>query len=327
MARQIARDSIAIIGCGHVGSTSAYALMLRGVARELILLDINRDTAEAEAMDLQHAVAMTRPVRIRVGDYRDAAQASIVIIAAGVAGEPGESRLNLLARNVRVVRDCMTALSAEGFAGIVLMTTNPVDVLAQVAYEESGFPAGRVIGSGTLLDSARLRAMLGEEVGVEARSVHAYIIGEHGDSEIAAWSSADVAGVPLREYARDGQLIDPSAVLERVRQAAPDIIRSKGFTSFAIASCVTRICEAILRDEHTVLPVSTLLSGQYGLFGVYLSLPCVVGRSGVERVIEMPLDAVEHAGLHASAGVLQRALLAVRSGSRQHRSGHGVSAT
>ena len=327
MARQIARDSIAIIGCGHVGSTSAYALMLRGVARELILLDINRDTAEAEAMDLQHAVAMTRPVRIRVGDYRDAAQASIVIIAAGVAGEPGESRLNLLARNVRVVRDCMTALSAEGFAGIVLMTTNPVDVLAQVAYEESGFPAGRVIGSGTLLDSARLRAMLGEELGVEARSVHAYIIGEHGDSEIAAWSSADVAGVPLREYARDGQLIDPSAVLERVRQAAPDIIRSKGFTSFAIASCVTRICEAILRDEHTVLPVSTLLSGQYGLFGVYLSLPCVVGRSGVERVIEMPLDAVEHAGLHASAGVLQRALLAVRSGSRQHRSGHGVSAT
>ena len=316
MARQIARDSIAIIGCGHVGSTSAYALMLRGVARELILLDINRDTAEAEAMDLQHAVAMTRPVRIRVGDYRDAAQASIVIIAAGVAGEPGESRLNLLARNVRVVRDCMTALSAEGFTGIVLMTTNPVDVLAQVAYEESGFPAGRVIGSGTLLDSARLRAMLGEELGVEARSVHAYIIGEHGDSEIAAWSSADVAGVPLREYARDGQLIDPSAVLERVRQAAPDIIRSKGFTSFAIASCVTRICEAILRDEHTVLPVSTLLSGQYGLFGVYLSLPCVVGRSGVERVIEMPLDAVEHAGLHASAGVLQRALLAVRSGSR-----------
>ncbi|MBC8086004.1 MAG: L-lactate dehydrogenase, partial [Phycisphaerae bacterium] len=192
------------------------------------------------------------------------------------------------------------------------MTTNPVDVLAQVAYEESGFPASRVIGSGTLLDSARLRAMLGEELGVEARSVHAYIVGEHGDSEIAAWSSASIAGVPLREYALTGQLTDPGMILQRVRKAAPDIIRSKGFTSFAIASCVTRICEAILRDEHTVLPVSTLLNGQYGIEGVYLSLPCVVGRRGIERVIDIPLDAAEQAGLHESAGVLQRALLAVR---------------
>ena len=315
MTRSTSRDSIAIIGCGHVGSTSAYALLLRGVVRDLILLDVSRDVAEAEAMDLQHAVPMNRPVRVRAGDYRDASTASIVIVAAGVGGEPGESRLDLLGRNVKVVRECMTALAREGFTGIVLMTTNPVDVLAQVAYEESGFPAGRVIGSGTLLDSARLRAMLGEELGVEARSVHAYIIGEHGDSEIAAWSSADVAGVPLREFAREGQLIDPSAVLQRVRQAAPDIIRSKGFTSFAIASCVTRICEAILRDEHTVLPVSTLLNGQYGISGVYLSLPCVVGRKGVERVIEIPLDAAERAGLHTSASVLQRALVAARSGS------------
>ncbi|MBC8086156.1 MAG: L-lactate dehydrogenase, partial [Phycisphaerae bacterium] len=166
MTKHTSHDSIAIIGCGNVGSTSAYALMLRGVARELILLDIDPAAAEAEAMDLQHAVPMGRPVRIRAGDYRDAAKASIVIITAGVGGEPGESRLNLLGRNVRVVRDCMAALAAEGFMGIVLMTTNPVDVLAQVAYEESGFPASRVIGSGTLLDSARLRAMLGEELGV-----------------------------------------------------------------------------------------------------------------------------------------------------------------
>lgn len=286
--------------------------MLRGAARELILLDINPEAAQAEAMDLQHAVPMGRPVHIRAGDYRDAATASIVVITAGVGGEPGESRLDLLERNVGVVRACMAALSAEGFMGIVLMATNPVDVLAQVAYEESGFSAARVIGSGTLLDSARLRAMLGEELGVEARSVHAYIVGEHGESEIAAWSSASVAGVPLREYARDGQLSDPGAVLQRVREAAPEIIRSKGYTSFAIASCVTRICEAILRDEHTVLPVSTLLSGQYGITGVYLSLPCVIGRKGVERVVEIPLDAAEQAGLRKSAGVLQRALLVVR---------------
>ena len=325
MTSQTPRDSIAIIGCGHVGSTSAYALMLRGVARELILLDINRGVAEAEAMDLQHAVPMTRPVRIRAGDYRDAAKASIVIIAAGVGGEPGESRLALLERNVKVVRECMAALSAEGFMGIVLMTTNPVDVLAQVAYEESGFPAARVIGSGTLLDSARLRAMLSEELGVEARSVHAYVVGEHGDSEVVAWSSASVAGVPLHEYAQKGQLTDPGAMLQRVREAAPDIIRSKGFTSFAIASCVTRICEAILRDEHTVLPVSTLLTGQYGISGVYLSVPCVIGRIGIERVIDIPLDAAEQAGLHASAGVLQRAHLAVRSGGPVRLADHAAS--
>ena len=314
MTRQTSRDSIAIIGCGHVGSTSAYALMLRGVARELILVDINHEAAEAEAMDLQHAVPISRPVRIRAGDFKDAATASIVIVAAGVGGEPGESRLDLLQRNVGVVRACMASLAAERFEGIVLMTTNPVDVLAQVAFQESGFPAARVIGSGTLLDSARLRAMLGDELGVEARSVHAYIIGEHGDSEIAAWSSASVAGVPLRQYAQRDQLQDPDAILQRVRHAAPDIIRTKGFTAFAIASCVTRICEAILRDEHTVLPVSTLLTGQYGISDLYLSLPCVVGRVGIERVIEIPLDAAEHAGLHASAGVLRRALLAVQGG-------------
>ncbi|MBC7564331.1 MAG: L-lactate dehydrogenase [Gemmatimonadaceae bacterium] len=315
MTRETVPDSIAIIGCGHVGSTSAYALMLRGVARDLVLLDANHAVAEAEAMDLQHAVPMGRPVRIRAGDYGDAARAGIVIIAAGVGGKPGESRLELLERNIDVVRECMTALSAEGFMGIVLMATNPVDALAQVAYEQSGFPASRVIGSGTVLDSARLRAMLGEDLGVEARSIHAYVIGEHGDSEIIAWSSASVAGVPLLQYARDGQLADPGAVLHRVRQAAPDIIRSKGFTSFAIASCVTRICEAIIRDEHSVLPVSTLLTGQYGISGVYLSLPCVVGRAGVERVIDIPLDVAEHAGLHQSAGVLQRALQSVRHSS------------
>ena len=319
MTRETFPDSIAIIGCGHVGSTSAYALMLRGVARDLVLLDANHAVAEAEAMDLQHAVPMGRPVRIRAGDYGDAARAGIVIIAAGVGGKPGESRLELLERNIDVVRECMTALSAEGFMGIVLMATNPVDALAQVAFEQSGFPASRVIGSGTVLDSARLRAMLGEDLGVEARSIHAYVIGEHGDSELIAWSSASVAGVPLLQYARDGQLADPGAVLQRVRQAAPDIIRSKGFTSFAIASCVTRICEAIIRDEHSVLPVSTLLTGQYGISGVYLSLPCVVGRAGVERVIDIPLDVAEHAGLHQSAGVLQRALQSVRPGSTEIR--------
>jgi len=302
---------VAIIGCGRVGATSAYALMLRGVARELVLVDLDRGLAEGEAMDLQHAVPMGRPVRIWAGDYRDAARAAIVVIAAGVSSRPGESRLELIGRNVVVVRACMKQLLAAGFKGIVLMTTNPVDVLAQVAQEESGLPVARVIGSGTVLDTARLRAMLGEELGVEARSVHAYIVGEHGDSEIAAWSSAQIAGLGVRAY-REGEGPDLDALLGRVRTAAPEIIKHKGYTSYAIASCVTRICEAILRDEHSVLPVSTMLTGQHGIDGVYLSLPCVVGRGGVARVIALPLDAAELAGLRASAEVLRRTLASVR---------------
>ncbi len=305
-----ALNRIAIIGCGHVGSTSAYALLISGVAREIVLVDKDAGCAEGEAMDLQHAVPLARPVRIWAGDYKDAAQSDIVVIAAGVGSQPGETRLDLLGRNVVVVRNCMRRLLAESFGGVLLMTTNPVDVLAQIAQSESGLPVERVIGSGTVLDSARLRAMLGVRLGVEARSIHAYIIGEHGDSEVAAWSSAHIAGVHLREYCENGRIECPdfNALLERVRRAAPEIVTKKGFTSFAIASCVTRICISILRDERSVLPVSTMMRGQYGINDVYLSLPCVVGRSGVEHVIELPLDDSERAGLLHSAEVLRRTI-------------------
>ena len=307
-------NRIAVIGCGHVGATSAYALLMSGVAREIVLVDANPERAAGEAMDLQQAVPLARPVRLWAGDYREAAQSAIAVIAAGVGSRPGETRLDLLGRNVVVVRECMKRLLAEGFDGIVLMTTNPVDVLAQVAQAESGLPLNRVIGSGTVLDSARLRSMLGAELGVEARSVHAYVIGEHGDSEIAAWSSAHIAGAHLREYCEGGGLQCPdfAALLERVRHAAPDIIRHKGYTSFAIASCVARICESIMRDERSVLPVSTMMRGQYGIDDVYLSLPCVVGRGGVERVIELSLDEGERAGLLRSAEVLRRTLESLR---------------
>lgn len=306
-------NRIAVIGCGHVGATSAYSLIMRGVAREVVLIDSNRELAEGEAIDLQHAAALARPVRIWAGDYSDAAAASIAVIAAGVGSQPGETRLDLLGRNVGIVSDCMRNLLTAGFNGIVLMATNPVDVLAQVAQSESGLLVERVIGSGTVLDTARLRAILGERLGLEARSIHAYIIGEHGDSEIAAWSSARVAGVPLADYCTaGGEYLDFDDLLRQVRRAAPEIVQHKGYTSFAIASCVTRICEAILRDEHTVLPVSIMLKGQYGINDVYLSLPCVVGRRGVERVIELPLDEEERAGLHASAEVLHRSLNSLR---------------
>ncbi|MGB9178339.1 MAG: L-lactate dehydrogenase [Pyrinomonadaceae bacterium] len=311
MRNSFANDSlnrIAIIGCGHVGATSAYALILRGTAREIVLVDSNQRHAEGEAMDLQHAVPLARPVRVWAGDYRDAAEASIAVIAAGVGSRPGETRLDLLGRNVVVVRECIQRLLAEGFDGIVLMMTNPVDILAQIAQEESGLPVERVIGSGTVLDTARLRAMVGDALSVEARSVHAYIIGEHGDSEVAAWSTARIAGVPLSDFCAAGDCPDFDNLLRRVRRAAPEIVEHKGYTSFAIASCVARICEAVLRDERTVLPVSTMMSGQYDINGVYLSLPCVIGRRGVERVIELPLSAEECEGLRASARILQNTI-------------------
>lgn len=308
-----AANLIAVIGCGHVGATSAYALLTRGVAREIVLIDANEQQAAGEAMDLQHAVPLARPTKLWAGDFTDAARAAIAVITAGVGSRPGESRLDLLGRNVVVVRDCVKSLIEAGFDGILLMTTNPVDVLAQVAQEESGLPVEHVLGSGTALDTARLRAMLGEEFGLEAGSVHAYIIGEHGDSEIATYSSARVAGVPLKDFCPADECPDFVDILQRVRRAAPDIVERKGYTSFAIASCVARICEAILRDEQTVLPVSTMLHGQYGIDGVYLSLPCVVGRQGVARVIELPLSSEEQTGLRASADILRRTLTSLRS--------------
>ncbi|HKQ53775.1 MAG TPA: L-lactate dehydrogenase [Pyrinomonadaceae bacterium] len=303
---------VSIIGAGHVGAASAYALLLSGAAREILIVDADAGRAEGEAMDLCHAVSLSRPVEVRAGSFAEAARSQIVVIAAGVGGRPGETRLDLLGRNVTVVRDCVRALKAEGFAGVILMTTNPVDILAQVAQEESGLPPARVMGSGTVLDTARLRAMLAAELRVEARSIHAYIVGEHGDSEIAAWSAAHVAGVPLGDYCAAHGYTDFERLLGRVRRAAPDIIERKGYTSHAIASCVLRICEAVLNDERTVLPVSTLMRGQYGIEGIYLSLPCVVGRDGVAGVVELPLDEDERRSLRASAEILRRSYESLR---------------
>lgn len=300
-------NRIALIGCGHVGSTSAYALLQRGIAEEIVMLDQDRDQLIGEAMDLQHSVPLAQPTRIRAGAYRDLKDADIAVIAAGAGTKPGESRLELLNRNVHVIREIVKKIKESGFDGIILMTTNPVDILAQAAREESGFPVSKVISSGTVLDTARLRMILSEKLKIEARSIHAYIIGEHGDSEIAAWSSATVAGTSLLDFAENLN-IDYDATLSQVRRAAPDIIRHKGYTAFAIASCVVRICKAVLRDEKSILPVSTLTTGQYGIKDVYLSLPCVVGRGGVERIIEIPLDENETDGLRQSAAILKSKL-------------------
>ena len=299
---------VSIIGCGNVGTASAYALLHSPSVRELVLLDHHPEKAEGEAMDLQHAVPLGRPVQVLAGNYRDAARSALVILTAGTAGQPGESRLDLLERNVKVIRQCVAQLKAEQFRGILLVATNPVDVLTQVAQQESGLPPSQVMGSGTVIDSARLRALLAAELEVEARAVHGYIIGEHGDSEIAVWSAVRIAGIPLADFPQSHKLPSYDQLLTQVRQAAPEVVARKGNTCFAIASCVMRICEAILRDEHTVLPVSARLDGQYGIQGVYLGTPCIVGAAGIERVLELPLSEAEREGLLASAAVLQQAL-------------------
>ena len=311
-------NRVVIIGCGHVGSTSAYSLLLNGTVEELVLVDKDGDKLLGEVMDLQHAVPLARPVRIWAGDYEDAATAEIVVIAAGVGTVPCESRLDLLGRNAAVIREIVRNVMNVGFDGIILMTTNPVDILAQIAQEESGLPFGRVIGSGTVLDTARLRVSLGEKLGVEARSVHAYIVGEHGNSEVATWCAARVGGQPLVDFC-DPNCPDFPQMLESVRKAAPEIVKRKGYTSFAVASCVNRICEAILRDERTILPVSVMTAGQYGIEDVYLSLPCVIGRSGVEKIVELPLDNEERKGLIASADLLKRTLENLKKDAAQVR--------
>lgn len=299
-------DRIAVIGSGHVGATTAYALAMEGIAREIVLVDSDPGLATAEAMDLQHAVPLEHPVRIWAGSYRDAADAAIAIIAAGSHCRSGQTRLDLLDRNLEIVRECVDRLRAQRFDGILVMATNPVDILAQIAQQVSGLPVEQVWGTGTLLDTIRLRTAIGANLAVEPRDIHAYMLGEHGESQVLAWSAAQVAGVPLRDHCAARGDIDPEDLARRVRQAAPEIVKHKGYTSFAIATCIARICQAVLRNEHAVLPLSTMTTGQYGSANVYLSLPCVVGRSGIEQVIELPLSSKEQEALRTSATILRQ---------------------
>ncbi|HEX4578323.1 MAG TPA: L-lactate dehydrogenase [Edaphobacter sp.] len=307
------RTRISIIGCGHVGTSCAYAILQNHLAREIVLIGDTQDHVHGEALDLQQAVPLGTPIKIFAGSYKDAAASSIVIITVGIPAKFGGSRLDMLAGNVVIVRGCIEKLMAEGFDGVLLIATNPVDVLTFIVQRESGLPASQVIGSGTLLDSERLRHILGERLNVDPRSVHAAIIGEHGDSSVAVWSAAQVAGVPLALYPGADTLPGQEELLASVRHAGPEVAGLKGNTCFAIASCVTRICEAILRDERSVLMVSTLMTGQYGLRDVSLSTPCIVGNCGVESVVELRLNAAEQKALEASAAVLQHAYAQLQS--------------
>ena len=302
------QNRIAIIGCGRVGMSSAYALIQSTFVRELVLVGRSFEKTEGEVMDLTHAVSvpMKSPIQVFNGTYADAARSSIVVITAGDStGGPGVSRLDLLAKNAAIVKEIVSKLKAEGFDGILIMASNPVDILSRMAQQISGLPPGQVIGTGTLIDTARLRGTIAQELKVEPRAVDAYIIGEHGDSEIAVWSRATVSGVELQRYPGANRLPSPDKLLEGIRKAAPEVVKRKGHTSYAIGLCVQRICEAVLRNEQAALHVSTLLTGQYGLSDVYLGTPCIVGKNGVEQIIELDLSNDELAGLRKSAETLR----------------------
>lgn len=309
---QTDRSKVAVVGAGRVGSTFAYALAASGLAREIVLVDANTGRAEGEAMDIEHAVPFYAPVAVRPGALADAAGAAVTVITAGAAQREGESRPALVRRNAEMMRAVAGQLARVNPEGLILVTSNPVDALTFAALRFTGLPPARVFGSGTVLDTARLRAELSAHYGVDARNVHAYVLGEHGDSELVAWSTARLANVPLADYCRLTGMActhaDMDEIAVRVRQAAYEIIRRKGATNFAIAAALTRIVEAVLRDEASVLTVSTLVEGHYGIRDACLSLPAVIGRSGVQRVLPIPLSAEEAGALRRSAQAVQAAI-------------------
>ena len=305
---------VAIIGAGHVGSTTAYALMLRALVSEIVLIDNNAALAEAEAADIADANALARPARIWAGDYADTSTAAIAVITAGAATHGTESRLSVLARSAAIMTDCVENLVRAGFAGVILVAANPVDVMAQVAFRKAGLSAGRVIGTGTLLDSSRLRQTLAASLDVAPSTIEGLVLGEHGDSEVAAFSTVRVGGLTLERF---GPHPDPDSLAKQVRDAGYSIITGKGYTSFGIATAVVQICEAIIRNERTVLPVSTLLTGEFGIADVYLSLPCILGAGGVERILVPDLSAAEQSALRRSADVIRQAM-ATLDGEQTH---------
>lgn len=303
---------IAIVGAGNVGATFAYALLLSGLAGEIVLIDRNHVKAEGEAMDLRHAVPLTHSTRIWAGDYADCQGAALTVITAGTAQKPGETRLDLVRRNYEIMQSIVPEVVKHNPNGLLLIASNPVDILSYASWKLSGLPSSRVIGSGTILDTARFRAALSHHIGVDARSVHAYIIGEHGDSEVPVWSLANIAGMNLQDYCRENCMkYEPelfTRIFEDTRNAAYEIIQRKGATYYAVASGLVRIVEAVLRGQETVLSVSTLISDYYDINDVYLSLPTVIGHEGVKQVMHLNLDEKEQEGIRSSAAILHKIL-------------------
>lgn len=308
---------VAMIGCGFVGSTTAFALMQSGLFSEMILIDADQDRAEGEALDISHGTPFARPMKIYAGTYQDLVDAAVIIITAGANQKPDETRLDLVNKNTKIMRAVIQEIMKYGCEGILLVVSNPVDILTYEALKISGLPKNRVIGSGTVLDTGRLKSELAEHLGVDSRSIHAFIIGEHGDSEIAAFSSANVSGVPLNDVCEMRGYFHHEVAMREIAQtvknSAYEIIDKKKATYYGIAMAVRRICEAIVRDEKSILPVSVMLDDFYGLKDVVLSMPAIVGANGAEGLMPITLNEEERKQLEASANVLKEVITSVSS--------------
>ncbi len=305
------KGKITIVGAGLVGTTTAYTLMLSGLVSEIVLIDKDKNRADGNALDMNHGISFVSPVRIIAGDYADIKDSDMVIITAGANQEPGEKRTDLLRKNARITEGIVNnVLRYCHDDTIILMVTNPVDILTYVAYKISGFSKNHIIGSGTVLDTARLKYLLGEHINIDARNVHTYIIGEHGDSEVAAWSTTSVAGMEISKFCRSSEICDTNTINtkyfhETVKNSAYEIIEKKGATYYAIALSVKRIVECIIGNEKSILTVSSMLEGEYGISGMCLAVPTIVSNNGAEKIMEIDLNDDELKGLENSAKTLK----------------------
>lgn len=309
------RRKVVIVGAGAVGSTYAYALAQSALAEEIAILDSNQDLAEGQALDLSHGEAFFPMTSIYAGNTPDYADAGLIVITAGAAQKPGQTRLDLLQRNAAIVKEIIQDIKKQNSQAILLLVTNPVDVMTYAALQYSGWDPMRVMGSGTVLDSARLRQALSTRFAVDAHNIHSYILGEHGDSEFAAWSLAHIAGIPVEQYAADQYgrnkaqwETEKKQIEKQVRESAYHIIDYKGATNFAIGMALLKITAAIMRGQNSVLTVSTLLKGEYGLHDVCLSVPCLVSEKGIKQIVHNRLSETEQAALNTSAEALKNAI-------------------
>ena len=300
----------AIIGCGFVGTSIAFSLVQKGIFSELVLIDANEKKAEGEAMDLSHGLPFTKPMEIRAGSHEDIADCAMIIITAGANQKPGETRLDLVHKNVEIYKSIIPKIVEKNQEATLLIVSNPVDIMTYVALKLSGYPRHKVIGSGTVLDTARLKYLLSRHLDVDSRSIHAFIIGEHGDSELAVWSAANVSGIPLNHFCELRGYFDHMESMDRiyqsVRDSAYEIIEKKGATYYGVAMAVCRIAESVIRNEHSIMPISVYLDGLYGLHDICLSIPTVVGQEGAEKVLDIPLDLMEMGKLVYSAEELKK---------------------
>ena len=305
-----------IIGCGDVGASTAFALMQSRLFNDMVLIDVNQAKAEGEAMDISHSLPFNKPMDIYQGDYSDLKDAGIIIITAGAAQKPNETRLDLVHKNVGIFKSIIPEIMKYNQDAILLVVSNPVDILTWVTLKLSDLPAERVIGSGTVLDTGRLKYLVGKHLDVDPRSVHSYIIGEHGDSEVAVWSSASIGSVLIDDFCEmRGHKAHPETrarIAEEVRNSAYEIIKRKGSTYYGIASAVTRICECILRDEHSILPISSFICGHFGLKDVCMSVPTILGEKGVEKILDIKLNAEEEEQLAHSYTTLKEILAQIK---------------